>query len=52
MIFVGTQWVTAKAGNRFKLDMIVTDNADDPNVRSAASSCLTTPEPFDVSGLA
>jgi branched-chain amino acid transport system substrate-binding protein len=32
MIFAGTQWITAKAGSRFKLDMIVTDNADDPNV--------------------
>jgi branched-chain amino acid transport system substrate-binding protein len=32
MIFAGTQWVSAKPGSKFKLDMIVTDNADDPNV--------------------
>ena len=32
MIFAGTQWVVAKPGSKFKLDMIVTDNADDPNV--------------------
>ena len=32
MIFAGTQWVNAKPGSKFKLDMVVTDNADDPNV--------------------
>ncbi len=32
MIFVGTQWVKSKPGSKFKLDMVVTDNADDPNV--------------------
>ena len=32
MVFAGTQWVTAKAGSKFKLDMVVTDNADDPNI--------------------
>jgi branched-chain amino acid transport system substrate-binding protein len=32
MVFAGTQWITAKAGSKFKLDMVVTDNADDPNI--------------------
>ncbi len=32
MIFAGTQWVKAKPGSKFQLDMVVTDNADDPNV--------------------
>jgi branched-chain amino acid transport system substrate-binding protein len=32
MIFAGTQWVNSKPGSKFKLDMVVTDNADDPNV--------------------
>jgi branched-chain amino acid transport system substrate-binding protein len=32
MVFAGTQWVGAKPGSKFKLEMIVTDNADDPNV--------------------
>jgi branched-chain amino acid transport system substrate-binding protein len=32
MIFAGTQWVNAKPGSKFKLDMVVTDNADDPKV--------------------
>jgi len=29
---IGTQWVKAKAGSRFKLDYPVTENATDPNV--------------------
>jgi branched-chain amino acid transport system substrate-binding protein len=32
MIFAGTQWTNAKPGSKFKLDMIVTNNADDPQV--------------------
>ena len=32
MIFAGTQWVKSKPGSKFPLDMVVTDNADDPNV--------------------
>lgn len=32
MVFAGTQWVNAKPGSKFKLDMVVTDNADDPNI--------------------
>jgi branched-chain amino acid transport system substrate-binding protein len=32
MVFAGTQWVTAKPGGKFKLDMVVTDNADDTNI--------------------
>ena len=32
MVFAGTQWVTAKPGSKFKLNMVVTDNADDPNI--------------------
>ena len=32
MIFVGAQWDKAEAGSKFKLRLIVTDNADDPNV--------------------
>ena len=41
MVFAGTQWVNAKPGGKFKLDMVVTDNADDPNVPSGRSSCPT-----------
>jgi branched-chain amino acid transport system substrate-binding protein len=37
MIFAGTQWVNAKPGSKFKLDMVVTDNADDPNVPIGAA---------------
>ena len=29
---IGTQWVKAKAGSKFPLDYVVTDNATDPNV--------------------
>ncbi len=29
---VGTQWVKAAPGSKFKLDFVVTDNATDPNV--------------------
>ena len=29
---IGTQWVKAPAGSRFKLDYVVTDHATDPNV--------------------
>jgi branched-chain amino acid transport system substrate-binding protein len=32
MVFAGTQWVAAKPGSKFKLDMVVTDNADDTNI--------------------
>ena len=32
MIFAGTQWVKSKPGSKFPVDMVVTDNADDPNV--------------------
>ena len=32
MIFVGAQWDEAEPGSKFKLRLIVTDNADDPNV--------------------
>jgi branched-chain amino acid transport system substrate-binding protein len=32
MIFAGTQWVKSKSGSKFPVDMVVTDNADDPNV--------------------
>jgi branched-chain amino acid transport system substrate-binding protein len=37
MIFAGTQWVNAKPGSKFKLDMVVTDNADDPQVSVGGS---------------
>ncbi len=30
--FVGTQWVKAPAGSKFKLDYVVTEHATDPNV--------------------
>jgi len=33
---IGTQWVKAKSGAKHKLDYVVTDNADDPNVPVAA----------------
>ena len=29
---IGTQWVKAAAGSKFKLDFVVTEHADDPNV--------------------
>ncbi len=29
---IGTQWVKAKPGSKFKLDYVVTENATDPNV--------------------
>lgn len=29
---IGAQWIKAKPGSKFKLDLVVTDNADDPNV--------------------
>ena len=29
---IGTQWVKAPAGSKFKLDYVVTENATDPNV--------------------
>lgn len=37
MRFVGCQWLEAKAGSKFKLDLAVTDNADDPNVPVGAT---------------
>ncbi|HYA75768.1 MAG TPA: ABC transporter substrate-binding protein [Burkholderiaceae bacterium] len=33
---IGTQWVKAKAGSKYKFDYLVTDNADDRNVPVAA----------------
>jgi branched-chain amino acid transport system substrate-binding protein len=32
MRFVACQWLEAKPGSKFKLDLVVTDNADDPKV--------------------
>jgi branched-chain amino acid transport system substrate-binding protein len=32
MVLVGGQWVKAKPGGKFKLDFVITDNADDHNV--------------------
>jgi branched-chain amino acid transport system substrate-binding protein len=29
---IGAQWVKAKAGSKYKLDLVIVDNADDPNV--------------------
>jgi branched-chain amino acid transport system substrate-binding protein len=29
---IGTQWVKAPAGGKFKLDFFATENANDPNV--------------------
>ena len=29
---IGTQWVPAKEGSKFKFDYVVTENATDPNV--------------------
>ena len=29
---IGAQWIKAKPGSKFKLDLVVVDNADDPNV--------------------
>jgi branched-chain amino acid transport system substrate-binding protein len=33
---IGTQWVKAPAGSKFKLDFVVTENATDPNVPVSA----------------
>jgi len=33
---IGTQWVKAPAGSKYKFDYVVTDNAGDPNVPVAA----------------
>ena len=33
---IGCQWVKAKPGSKFKLDLVMTNNADDPNVPVAA----------------
>ena len=33
---IGTQWVKAPAGSKFKLDYVVTENATDPNVPVSA----------------
>jgi branched-chain amino acid transport system substrate-binding protein len=32
MVLIGAQWVKAKPGSHFKLDLVITDNADDRNV--------------------
>jgi branched-chain amino acid transport system substrate-binding protein len=29
---IGTQWVKAKAGSKYKLDLVITENANDRNV--------------------
>jgi branched-chain amino acid transport system substrate-binding protein len=29
---IGAQWVKAKSGSKFKLDLVIVDNANDPNV--------------------
>lgn len=29
---IGSQWIKAKAGSKYKFDMVITDNAPDPNV--------------------
>jgi branched-chain amino acid transport system substrate-binding protein len=29
---IGGQWVKAKAGSKFKLDLVITEHATDPNV--------------------
>jgi branched-chain amino acid transport system substrate-binding protein len=29
---IGAQWVKAKPGSKYKLDLVIVDNADDPNV--------------------
>ncbi len=29
---IGTQWIKAKPGSKFKLDYVITENANDPNV--------------------
>ncbi len=29
---IGAQWVKAKSGSKYKLDLVIVDNADDPNV--------------------
>jgi len=33
---IGSQWVKAAAGSKYKLDLVITDNAPDPNVPVAA----------------
>jgi branched-chain amino acid transport system substrate-binding protein len=33
---IGTQWIKAKPGSKFKLDYVVTENATDPNVPASA----------------
>jgi branched-chain amino acid transport system substrate-binding protein len=33
---IGTQWVKAKAGSKYKFDYVITENAGDPNVPVAA----------------
>jgi branched-chain amino acid transport system substrate-binding protein len=33
---IGSQWVKAKNGSKYKLDLVITDNAPDPNVPVAA----------------
>ena len=47
---IGTQWVKAAAGSKFKLDYVVTDHATDPNVPVAAKllpyNRLTVAEPI------
>ena len=29
---LGGQWIKAKPGSKFKLDLVIIDNVDDPNV--------------------
>ena len=29
---IGSQWVKAKPGSKFKLDLVITENANDKNV--------------------
>jgi branched-chain amino acid transport system substrate-binding protein len=29
---IGAQWIKAKPGSKYKLDLVIVDNADDPNV--------------------
>ncbi len=43
---IGSQWVKAKPGGKFKLDFVITENANDKNVPVQAPSCSpTTVEP-------
>ena len=37
---IGSQWVKAKPGSKFKLDIVVTEHATDPNVPIAAKLAL------------